>query len=60
MMDRGHWANLARVPGLHPYSFESHYDIMGFLWPQRVRPSVKYWSMVKGDALGWECVASKL
>jgi len=19
-MDRGHWANLARMPGLHPYS----------------------------------------
>jgi len=23
-MDRGHWANLARMPGLHPYSFERH------------------------------------
>jgi len=24
MMDRGYWANLARMPGLHPYSFERH------------------------------------
>jgi len=23
-MDRGNWANLARMPGLHPYSFERH------------------------------------
>jgi len=23
-MDRGHWANLARMPGLHLYSFERH------------------------------------
>jgi len=23
-MDRGHWANLARMPGLNPYSFERH------------------------------------
>jgi len=23
-MDRGHWANLARMPGLHPYSFKRH------------------------------------
>jgi len=22
MMDRGYWANLARMPGLHPYSFD--------------------------------------
>jgi len=28
-MDRGHWANLARMPGLHPYSFFK--DILGFL-----------------------------
>jgi len=26
-MDRGHWANLARMPGLHPYSFERHLGI---------------------------------
>jgi len=24
MIDRGHWANLARMPGLHPYSYERH------------------------------------
>ncbi len=29
MMDRGQWANLARTPGLHPYSFLK--DILGFL-----------------------------
>jgi len=28
MMDRGHWANLARMLGLHPYSFLK--DILGF------------------------------
>jgi len=22
MMNRGHWANLARMHGLHPYSFQ--------------------------------------
>jgi len=26
-MNRGHWANLARMPGLHPYSFERHPEI---------------------------------
>jgi len=26
-MDRGHWANLAKMPGLHPYSFERHPEI---------------------------------
>ncbi len=26
---RGQWANLARMPGLHPYSFSK--DILGFL-----------------------------
>ncbi len=29
MMVRGQWANLARMPGLHPYSFSK--DILGFL-----------------------------
>ncbi len=29
MMDRGQRANLARTPGLHPYSFSK--DILGFL-----------------------------
>ncbi len=29
MMDRGQWANLARTPGLHPYSFSK--DILRFL-----------------------------
>ncbi len=28
-MVRGQWASLARMPGLHPYSFLK--DIMGFL-----------------------------
>ncbi len=28
-MVRGQWANLARTPGLHPYSFSK--DILGFL-----------------------------
>ncbi len=28
-MFRGKWANLARMPGLHPYSFSK--DILGFL-----------------------------
>ncbi len=28
-MDRGRWANLARMPGLHPYSFSK--DILEFL-----------------------------
>ena len=28
-MDRGQGANLARMPGLHPYSFSK--DILGFL-----------------------------
>ncbi len=28
-MDRGQWANLARMLGLHPYSFSK--DILGFL-----------------------------
>ncbi len=28
-MVRGHWANLARMLGLHPYSFSK--DILGFL-----------------------------
>ncbi len=28
-MVRGQWANLARMPGLHPYSFSK--DILGFL-----------------------------
>ncbi len=28
-MVRGQWANLARMPGLHPYSFLK--DILGFL-----------------------------
>ncbi len=23
-MVRGHWASLARMPGLHPYFFEGH------------------------------------
>jgi len=27
MMDRSQWANLARMPGLHPYSFSK--DILG-------------------------------
>jgi len=38
MIDRGYWANLARMPGLHPCSYERHPGI--FLWPQRVRTSV--------------------
>ncbi len=29
MIDRDQWANLARMPGLHPYSFSK--DILGFL-----------------------------
>ncbi len=29
MIVRGQWANLARMPGLHPYSFSK--DILGFL-----------------------------
>ncbi len=29
MMDRGRWANLARMLGLHPYSFSK--DILVFL-----------------------------
>ncbi len=29
MMLRGQWANLAKMPGLHPYSFSN--DILGFL-----------------------------
>ncbi len=28
-MVRGQWENLARMPGLHPYSFSK--DILGFL-----------------------------
>jgi len=28
-MDRVHWADLARMPGLHPYCFSK--DILGFL-----------------------------
>ncbi len=28
-MVRGQWASLARMPGLHPYSFSN--DILGFL-----------------------------
>ncbi len=28
-MVRGQWANLTRMPGLHPYSFSK--DILGFL-----------------------------
>ncbi len=28
-MVRGQWSNLARMPGLHPYSFSK--DILGFL-----------------------------
>ncbi len=28
-MVRGQWANLARIPGLHPYSFSK--NILGFL-----------------------------
>ncbi len=28
-MIRGQWANLARMPGLYPYSFSK--DILGFL-----------------------------
>ncbi len=28
-MVSGQWANLARMPGLHPYSFSK--DILGFL-----------------------------
>ncbi len=28
-MFRGQWVNLARMPGLHPYSFSK--DILGFL-----------------------------
>ncbi len=28
-MVRGQWASLARMPGLHPYSFSK--DILGFL-----------------------------
>ncbi len=28
-MVRGQWGNLARMPGLHPYSFSK--DILGFL-----------------------------
>ncbi len=28
-MDRGQWVNLARTPGLHPYSFSK--DILGIL-----------------------------
>ncbi len=28
-MVRGQWANLARMPGLHPYSFSK--DILGFV-----------------------------
>lgn len=29
MMDRGQWVNLARMPGLQPYTFLKH--IVGFL-----------------------------
>ncbi len=29
MIVRGQWGNLARMPGLHPYSFPK--DILGFL-----------------------------
>ncbi len=29
MVDRGQWANLARMLGLHPYNFLK--DILGFL-----------------------------
>jgi len=29
MMERGQWANLARMSGLHPYSLSK--DILGFL-----------------------------
>ncbi len=32
-MDRDQWVNLARTPGLHPYSFSK--DILGFLMTQR-------------------------
>jgi len=28
-MDRGQWANFARMPGLNPYTFSK--DILGFL-----------------------------
>jgi len=31
-MDRGHWAYLARMPGLHNYSFEKH---LGFCCDHR-------------------------
>ncbi len=38
MIDKGHRGNLARTPGLHPYSLrEVPWD---FFWPQRVRTLV--------------------
>jgi len=40
-MDRGHWENLARMPGLHPYFFSK--DILGFFYDHREsRTSVQY------------------
>ncbi len=30
-MVRGHWGNLARMPGLHPYSFQRTSLTKGFL-----------------------------
>jgi len=46
-MDRGHWANLVRMPGLHPYSFKSHPGIFCLirrtvLFDSIVSPSL-YW-----------------
>ncbi len=32
-MVRGQWANLSRMPGLHPYSFLK--DILGFFYDHR-------------------------
>jgi len=37
MMDRGYWANLARMPGLHPYSFERH---PGIFYDHRVKSTL--------------------
>jgi len=33
MMDRGQWANLARMPRLNSYSFLK--NILGFFWDNR-------------------------
>ncbi len=46
-MIRGQWENLARMPGLHPYSFSK--DILGFLMTTEIQ-DLSLTSHMKDDA----------